>query len=209
MLRKIVAIALLCGWAAWDRYGDRSFHIETGIPLAYPTSYTEQVSIDSEPYQEIINGGAQSFRYREYRITPLAVFQLEARVLGKKTYRHGRETELSRVDLALGWGPMARQEIVGSFEISQGGRFYSLRTHDRSLLRGQIVRNSANMHLIPASTRVTRELERVEPDERVRLKGYLVEINADDGWHWRSSLSRDDTGNGACELILVDDVRRL
>jgi hypothetical protein len=130
-------------------------------------------------------------------------------VLGKKTYRHGRETELSRVDLALGWGPMARQEIVGSFEISQGGRFYSLRTHDRSLLRGQIVRNSANMHLIPASSRVTQEIDRIEPDERVRLKGYLVEISADDGWHWRSSLSRDDTGNGACELILVDDVRRL
>ncbi len=23
------------------------------------------------------------------------------------------------------------------------------------------------------------------------------------GWHWRSSLTRDDTGPGACELVYV------
>ena len=34
-------------------------------------------------------------------------------------------------------------------------------------------------------------------------EGYLqVKIDADDGrWHWQSSLRRDDSGNGACELV--------
>jgi len=35
----------------------------------------------------------------------------------------------------------------------------------------------------------------------------LVEVKAQDGWTWRSSLSREDTGNGACELMLVEEVR--
>jgi hypothetical protein len=31
----------------------------------------------------------------------------------------------------------------------------------------------------------------------------LIEAQASDGWRWRSSLTREDTGNGACELVLV------
>ena len=31
----------------------------------------------------------------------------------------------------------------------------------------------------------------------------LVAAQGDDGWQWRSSLSREDSGDGACELIYV------
>ncbi|HEY5733557.1 MAG TPA: hypothetical protein VIU36_02225, partial [Gammaproteobacteria bacterium] len=41
----------------------------------------------------------------------------------------------------------------------------------------------------------------------VKLKGFLVSINSDDGWSWKSSMTRNDTGKGACEVILVDDFR--
>jgi hypothetical protein len=37
----------------------------------------------------------------------------------------------------------------------------------------------------------------------VRIEGWLVEAVAPDGWRWRSSTTRDDSGNGACELIYV------
>ena len=30
---------------------------------------------------------------------------------------------------------------------------------------------------------------------------YEAKIDAADGWHWRSSLTREDDGNGACELV--------
>jgi hypothetical protein len=41
------------------------------------------------------------------------------------------------------------------------------------------------------------------------LRGFLVEARADDGWRWRSSLTRDDTGARACELVFVERVRLL
>ena len=41
----------------------------------------------------------------------------------------------------------------------------------------------------------------------IYLKGQLVEVKSSDGWTWRSSLSREDTGGGACELMLVEEVR--
>ena len=63
-----------------------------------------------------------------------------------------------------------------------------------------------DFHFIPANVQVTRELMRVESGDTVRFRGYLVEISSMDGWKWRSSLTRNDTGNGACELVLVDDL---
>jgi hypothetical protein len=43
----------------------------------------------------------------------------------------------------------------------------------------------------------------VRAGDRVRIEGWLVEATAPDGWRWRSSLTREDTGNGACELVYV------
>ena len=31
----------------------------------------------------------------------------------------------------------------------------------------------------------------------------LVEVRGADGWTWRSSLSREDSGNGGCEVVYV------
>jgi hypothetical protein len=30
-----------------------------------------------------------------------------------------------------------------------------------------------------------------------------VQVNTPDGWRWRSSLTREDTGGGACEVVYV------
>jgi hypothetical protein len=62
------------------------------------------------------------------------------------------------------------------------------------------------MHLIPANDQVREALDRVNSGSTVSLRGFLVEARGEDGWRWRSSMSREDTGDGACELILVTDV---
>jgi hypothetical protein len=38
------------------------------------------------------------------------------------------------------------------------------------------------------------------------IKGYLVEVKTDEGWRWKSSLKRDDTGGGSCELVWVEEI---
>jgi hypothetical protein len=72
--------------------------------------------------------------------------------------------------------------------------------------RRSIETHSANMHMIPASREVERSLRALRPGDIVRLHGYLVEVNATDGWRWRSSLTREDTGAGACELVLLQSL---
>jgi len=134
---------------------------------------------------------------------------VEARVLGAKHYSIDREADLAPVDLALGWGPMSQQGVLDALSISQSGRFYYWRTENFPIPRRDIETNSANMHFIPANQDIEKQLKEIDAGDQVKFKGYLVKIDADDGWRWMSSITREDTGGGACELVLVDDITRL
>lgn len=144
-----------------------------------------------------------SFRLARYRIRPLQAFQLDALVLGREDYRFGREAELSPTDLALGWGPLGDPALAARIVFSQGNRWYFWHAEPLPLPRREIETHSANMHLIPADAAVARTLAAIRRGERIHLSGELVQVIGDDGWRWTSSLSREDTGAGACELIWV------
>ena len=139
-------------------------------------------------------------------LTPLAKFSINARVLSREDYRFDAEAALSPMDLALGWGPMSDSAILAEIAIHQRNRFYYWLTATFPIPRRDIETHSANMHLIPASRAVADRLKSVRPGHIVNLSGYLVDVRRDDGWHWRSSLTREDTGAGACELIWVETV---
>ncbi|WP_126453286.1 hypothetical protein [Sulfuriflexus mobilis] len=149
---------------------------------------------------------AAVFTHEGYSVTPLANFALEARVLSRKQYSLGREADLSPVDLALGWGPMSDNHVLEKIDISQGNRFYYWRVEQFPIPQDEIIRHSSNMHMIPANTHVAKQLAGVRKGNVVAITGQLVKVNAADGWHWQSSLSRTDTGSGACELVWVKEV---
>ena len=101
----------------------------------------------------------------------------------------------------------ANDTVLDRLQISQGNRFYFYRWQGQPPVPPEvIVRNSANMHLIPASATVARALEQARPGAVVTLRGWLVDVSAPDGWQWRSSRTRTDSGAGACEVIWVEDV---
>ncbi|NBB76614.1 MAG: hypothetical protein GVY02_04470 [Bacteroidetes bacterium] len=141
----------------------------------------------------------------EYVITPLADFQVQAKVLGRKNYSWGREADLSPLDLALGWGQMSDESILEHFNISQSGRWYYWRTDRMVIPRNEIQTSSANMHMIPANDQIADRLDDVKEGEVVKFSGKLVKIEAGDGWRWVSSTSRNDRGNGSCEIVWVED----
>jgi len=43
----------------------------------------------------------------------------------------------------------------------------------------------------------------------VQLSGYLVDAQGPDNFRWGTSLTRNDTGDGACELFLVESLQLL
>lgn len=140
---------------------------------------------------------------------PLAGFSVAARVLSRREYGSDREADFAPLDLALGWGRMREDAVLSQLDISQGGRWYRYRwSAQPPLPPDEIARSSANMHMIPASPSVAAALADVEEGDAVRIDGWLVQVNASDGWRWRSSLTREDTGGGACEVVYVCAVTR-
>jgi len=172
---------------------------------ARPISQAEGAIAPSAPVQ-VDRADLPGFSIADYQIAPAAEFSVEARVLSLAKYSSGREADLSPIDLALGWGPMSDSAVLKRLQISQGNRYYFYSwPMNPPITPPQIVEHSANMHMIPATDEVRRRLDQVRVGQIVALRGYLVRVKAPDGWHWNSSLTRSDSGDGACEIVWVQD----
>jgi hypothetical protein len=56
---------------------------------------------------------------------------------------------------------------------------------------------------------VEEKLKKIKKNDQIKFKGYLVNVDSQDGWRWNSSTTRNDTGGGACEIVLIDDISLL
>ncbi len=168
------------------------------------SSVTPGEIVHQDPEQTEISK-VTSFNKNGYLIHPLASFDITGRILSTHDYppNSDKEADLAPVDFAFGWGPMSDTAILNKIEISQGNRFYYWHVEEFPIPRKEIETHSANMHLIPATEEIKEQLEDVHPGQIVHIKGYLVEVHGDNGYIWRSSLTREDTGFGACEVIWV------
>ncbi len=155
------------------------------------------------PQQVDIAHGAR-LRRGNVTLVARAHFDITARVLARKHYAHDDGAHLAPEDLALGWGRMSDSAVLAHIQISQSGRFYYWHAARYPIPRREIETSSANMHMIPADDDVRRQLQQLRPGQRVHLEGFLVDASRPDGWRWKTSLTRDDTGAGACELVFVE-----
>ena len=193
-MKHLIFIALIFGAIyQWRTVSDEYLSVPHG-PGIMASKTPKQSNITSRTH----------FKFKDYDITELATFDIEARVLSKKNYRFGRESELSPTDLALGWGKMSDEAVLDKIQISQSGRSYRWRVDSFPIPRREIETHSANMHLIPATDSVKRDIKSVRKGDIVKISGTLVNVKArHDNWRWSSSQTRNDTGAGACELIFV------
>lgn len=185
-----ISIVLVIGFVWW---GDRE--VQQGPGVTAP----------NVPVQEAAADGA-AFEHKDFRINPRARFEIEARVLGKERYWFGRSARLSPYDLALGWGSMSDEAVLEEISIWQSGRFYWWMSRTMPIPRHAITHQSTNVHIIPSDDDVRREVGSLRSGQVVRLTGHLVDVSASDGWRWRTSMSREDTGNGSCEILWVEAV---
>lgn len=161
--------------------------------------------VAEQPVQE--NTDAPAMQREGYVIEPVARYEIRAKVLSIERYRMRREADLSPVDFVLGWGPMSDNAVTKQLNITQGDRWHQYSWSDAPPIDPAIiVRTSANTHLVPADDNIKARLLKVRSGEIVNLKGYLINVKNPDGWAWHSSLTREDSGAGSCELMWVTEV---
>jgi hypothetical protein len=188
----ICALAVSYGFVNW--WSDRPVHQASGV-LA-----------KAEPAQTPIDR-ATPLEKNGFAIKPIARYEITARVLSKESYRWDAGAKLVPVDLTIGWGPMSDSAVLSRIDITQGNRWYNShipKVSEFPVSMDEINRHVANMHLIAADNTVAKQIRNVRPGKIVNMRGYLVEVSGKDGFTWRSSLSREDSGGGACELMWVE-----
>jgi hypothetical protein len=186
-------IAALLLFALWRLYSQREVgHAPGMVAGADP----EQSEIDDAP----------GIERGDFVLRPRADFNATVRILAREDYSMGDLADLVPTDFAVGWGPMSDSAALADIEITQANRFYFWSTESWPLTREQIETHSANWHVIPASERVRETLGRLRTGSIVQLRGQLVDIEGKEGG-MRTSLSRLDTGAGACEILLASSAR--
>ncbi len=180
------------------------------VYLHRPISYPPGVLIASEPEQTTLLEPAVPIEHGAFHLKPLAHFALDARLLHRKIYRWDRESALAPVDLAVGWGPMSDQSVVDRLNITQSMRFFWYEYRNPPPIpKEEIVCHGTNLHIIPATSAIASRCKSLRIGTLIHLRGELVEATGPDIGAWRSSLSRTDSGNGACELVLVEELSPL
>jgi hypothetical protein len=144
---------------------------------------------------------------REFELRPRGELEVAAVVAGTERYRFDELAPLAPVDAILTWGHLPEAPFAGRVSYDQMARFYLWSTRARDLDLRYIETHSANFHLLPASANLRRALLRLDEGDEARIHGLLVDVNDDRGRHWKTSLTRTDTGAGACEIVWVEELQ--
>ena len=178
-------------FAIWQAVSSRPIHRPPGEVAA-----ADPLQSELEQPQTIAKG--------EFQVIGQASFSAEVRVLSRERYRLGALADVAPLDIAVGWGPMSDSAVLANIDITQSGRFYFWHYDDAPPIpRSAIESHSANWHLVPANSGIWRRLSGLRVGDVVKLDGMLVNLQNPEMGTLATSLRRDDTGPGACEIIYV------
>jgi hypothetical protein len=119
-------------------------------------------------------------------------------------HRRARD-HLNVADLCVIWGDTAFSEHLDEITFANGIFTCNVSTRSDVAWQAFDMRELSNNHLISDDPVVRRAIRKVGVGDQVRLRGWLASYGADGGPVRGTSTTRNDTGDGACETILVDD----
>jgi hypothetical protein len=193
LLTLLLVASLLGGWNWWTR--ERAVTRPPGVLVA------------EEPRQDDLPQ-PRAFDHKGYVLYARAGYDITARVIRKEIYRLDGGAGVAQVDLGVGWGPMSDSAVLDHIRFTQMGRFFYWDARDASfpIPARTLQTHAAQMHMVPPDDAMEARLERLRPGQIVRARGWLVDIRGPGGFAWNTSLRRDDTGPGACEILYVQSI---
>lgn len=158
-----------------------------------------QKETDQRPFTQKIDD-------RNYVITPKASYELTGLVvsvadLDRQWFNiYYKEDPLNIRDFCVIWGGNVARDDYQKVRFSSGvwtcffehGFGVSFNPHELS-----------NNHILPAHTDIADKLRETEVGDQIRLQGLLVDYELPDKGRRPSSLIRNDTDDGACEVVYV------
>ncbi|MFC1516746.1 hypothetical protein ACFL7E_08325 [Thermodesulfobacteriota bacterium] len=168
-----------------------------------------QTQTTARPFDTIVGG-------RAYHITPLYNYELYGLVVSYYdstgwwdiTHKFLWKDYINIKDICVVYGYNVITEVYKDMRFKSGSWTCWPKTvteEARSKFFGPCLSNN---HLVSDKKTVNKKIMNAEKGDQIHLKGYLVTY-AHGGGTRGTSLTREDTGNGACETIYVTDFKIL
>lgn len=178
----------------WKLWPDPAFVHTAGAAIKHP------------PTQTTIRGG-KWWRHKNYTLTPLAEYQVEGVVLSKAG-NNDELSDVSPIDLVLGWGTMSDPQVIPTAHFQQAHRGFRV-TFDQlppDTPWSSLMNQFANFSVIFADAAAARQIAGVPVGKTVILKGKLVQVQLPNGLVWKSGTEAAGVTGGETRLIWVEQV---
>lgn len=176
-----------------------------------------KINVTKEPKQTAYSSDPITKKVKdfEFEITPLAKFNGSFKVVYKKVYTYSfTSTEkinlhLAPVDLCVVWGNVSRSKYDPFYDVFRTRRGCGYKLNPAfPFSKSYFKTHFSNLHIIPANENILKAAKTIEYGNKISMDGFLVEGKTKNGsYRWKSSLTRTDEGEGACELFYVRKLR--
>ena len=144
-----------------------------------------------------------------WKFTPLHEYSVTGMVFGTSHKLASDFDDVMAADVGLLWGENARLELYRDVKLRVRMDHYEVWWKEGQRFD---MNDAANTHLASCDASAFRAAKKIKPGDQVRIRGWLVNARASKEpgetdprkiLNWRTSVSRDDKGEGACEVLYV------
>ena len=163
------------------------------------------------PFQTTVRGVTYTVKpVAEYEIWGLVVSNHDTSTWWNWIHKASNDN-LNVVDLCVVFAENVASGGYAGLDYSSGQFVCYVQTSSSEQWQRFSMRALANNHLLADRPSIVAKLRDVRVGDQVRIRGWLSEYAHNHGFAFTrgTSLTRDDTGNGACETIFVQDVEVL
>jgi hypothetical protein len=169
--------------------------------------------LGDEPRQRVLDERPFTVPYAgvDYRVEPLYSYELYGLVVSYRLHdgeslMHRRSNDhLNMADVCVVWSDTAFSPTLGALDFWNGIFTCNVETRDSVAWSRFKMNQLANNHLISADPFIREQVAGVRIGDQIRIKGSLARYGAVGGGLRGTSTTRNDTGDGACETVLVDE----
>ncbi len=174
--------------------------------------------LNNEPKQTLTHMQAFTTVYNEetFEITPKYSYEIYGLVVSYRLHDsefgqmiHALSNDhINVADYCVVWGTAANQDLLPEFEFSSGQFTCFWQTKNKTAWQQFNQSQISNNHILATDESIREIINEIKIGDQIYLRGTLADYKTTQ-FERLTSTVRTDTGNGACETVLVDEIKIL
>ncbi len=146
------------------------------------------------------------FQFRDATIVPLRKISGEVRVLEKKRYFFDNKREYSPIDVLIGWKALSDERNLDHIHFSLSDRYFEYEFTRPPLPVNEMLSQIDLWHLVPSNEEIDNQIKRLRKGNVISIEGYLIDIEPDTKYAWRSELVKPKNQNLKNTIVWITDI---